>query len=341
MQVEASEFTRENLSTMRSLESVLANASVESVLQLPRNSVVVIPTGATVKDALEILSTNNITSAPLYDFVNNNYYGFLDLQDILRFLIRCFINDSNREISDDEWRSIGSQLTNLQYRGVYFENCNVMIVKGLEMGTSTPIPPPIHFKAPLPTLLSRLAAYPHCVVNISANQSTITSQSDVIKFLASNITSYTPQVRYGTVSSDIASNRPIAICNPDTIVIQAFYRIFKQGTPCAVVDKNGRLAANLSLSDLKGLNLQNFPALMGSVSDYILGAMRVKAKFPPVSVRSDTTFEQCLLVMTATRVHHLWVVDNDNRPLSVLTTNDIIWAAGRSVWNFLGGSVPM
>lgn len=92
--------------------------------------------------------------------------------------------------------------------------------KGIDIGTVGPIPPPISSQAPLAALLSRLAAYHHCVVNISctrslliklttsANQSTVVSQSDVIKFLASHITSYTPQVRYGTVSSDLTNVHP-------------------------------------------------------------------------------------------------------------------------------------
>jgi CBS domain-containing protein len=57
----------------------LQGMRISAVLTL-RTSVVVISSGATVREALDILATNNITSAPLFDFVNNNYYGFLDVQ---------------------------------------------------------------------------------------------------------------------------------------------------------------------------------------------------------------------------------------------------------------------
>lgn len=155
MQVEPREFSRENLSLSRSIEDVISSSSVLQVIPSPRNTVIVIPTNSTVREAIEvnqlwlffsiftqILATNNITSAPLFDFVNNNYYGFLDMRggynfyvfdlqtDILLFLVRCFINDPGRDVTDEEWRSLVNNFSNLQYRGVFYENCNVMVAKG-------------------------------------------------------------------------------------------------------------------------------------------------------------------------------------------------------------------
>lgn len=89
--------------------------------------------------------------------------------------------------------------------------------------------------------------------------------------------------------------------SPETPVIQAFYQmLIKQAPAVAVVDRNNKLTANLSLSDLRGLSLQNFPLLMGSVADFILGTVGGRAKLPPVSAFPDATFETCLLLMTAT-----------------------------------------
>lgn len=55
MQVEGPrELTRENLTITRTIEDTIANSTVANVITLPKNAVVVIPTSATVREAIDV-----------------------------------------------------------------------------------------------------------------------------------------------------------------------------------------------------------------------------------------------------------------------------------------------
>lgn len=43
------------------------------------------------------------------------------------------MSDPGRDISDQDWRNLVSSLSNLQYRGVFYENCNILVVKGTKI----------------------------------------------------------------------------------------------------------------------------------------------------------------------------------------------------------------
>lgn len=58
MQVETPrEFSRESVSVTRSIEHIITNATVQNVITLPSPTVVMIPTGSTVRDAIQVRLT--------------------------------------------------------------------------------------------------------------------------------------------------------------------------------------------------------------------------------------------------------------------------------------------
>ena len=43
----------------------------------------------------------------------------------------------------------------------------------------------------------------------------------------------------------------------------------------------------------------------------------------PITTKLDATFEYVVLKMTASRIHRLWVVDDDNKLIGVISVGDI------------------
>jgi len=92
----------------------------------------------------------------------------------------------------------------------------------------------------------------------------------------------------------------------------------------AIVDKEDVLLANLSASDLKGLNEENFNILLLPVLDF-LKRKHEHLKLP-FTVLPSTTFEMVILKFFATRAHRLWVVDSleTYRVQGVISLTDVM-----------------
>jgi len=88
-----------------------------------------------------------------------------------------------------------------------------------------------------------------------------------------------------------------------------------------VIDEQGVLRGNLSASDLKYLNVHNPQEFLANlnmtVGEYV-------AKRPPVVVTPDDTLENVLEKIKEHKVHRVYVVDGQNRPIQVLSLGDIM-----------------
>lgn len=82
------------------------------------------------------------------------------------------------------------------------------------------------------------------------------------------------------------------------------------------------LVANLSLSDLRGLNEQNFNNLSKSVYEFLL--LTHESPKPVISCTADSTFEEVLSLMVENKIHRVYVVDNLQQPTSVISLVDIL-----------------
>ncbi|KAN0034285.1 hypothetical protein ACTFIV_000782 [Dictyostelium citrinum] len=99
-----------------------------------------------------------------------------------------------------------------------------------------------------------------------------------------------------------------------------------------IVDDRNRLIANFSVSNIRTLH-HDFDELMLPVKDF-LEYQKIKEKrfvttineislFPLTSTFEDT-LENIIYKLVATRVHRLWVVDNEEKPLSMITIDSIL-----------------
>uniref|UniRef100_A0A7S4DQ38 CBS domain-containing protein n=2 Tax=Lotharella globosa TaxID=91324 RepID=A0A7S4DQ38_9EUKA len=102
-----------------------------------------------------------------------------------------------------------------------------------------------------------------------------------------------------------------------------------------VVDKKGRVVANLSESDLRGTDRASFVDLLKPVVEYLRtthGSVRT-----PVAATGATTFSEAIRTILEEKIHRLWIVNKDGDPIGVLSLSDIIskftnfdWAHSRA-----------
>mmetsp|Transcript_27440 Transcript_27440/g.60021 ORF Transcript_27440/g.60021 Transcript_27440/m.60021 type:complete len:324 (-) Transcript_27440:770-1741(-) len=89
-----------------------------------------------------------------------------------------------------------------------------------------------------------------------------------------------------------------------------------------VVDAAGKLIGNLSASDIRELPPTQFGLLLKSVEEF---EVAVNGKFrPAVSVTAGTTFVQLLEALVSQKLHRVYVVDTENKPVSIITLTDVL-----------------
>jgi CBS domain-containing protein len=149
------------------------------------------------------------------------------------------------------------------------------------------------------------------------------SQSDVVKFLSQNLTSFKDVSAKTLAQLKIGEKRTETI-TADIRTFDAFKILgdeYVTGLP--IVEKEtGRLLANLSASDLRGLNVQKLMFLNESVESFLTaqkGGIRA-----PITCKSSTPFDQVIQTLVENNVHRVWLVDDKEKPIGVVTLTDIL-----------------
>jgi len=94
-------------------------------------------------------------------------------------------------------------------------------------------------------------------------------------------------------------------------------------TALPVVDKeSGKLLANLSASDLRGLTVPKLRFLNDSVETFLTaqtGGVRA-----PVAVKNTATLGQVIQLVVENGIHRVWLTDDKDKPAGVVTLSDIL-----------------
>jgi len=122
------------------------------------------------------------------------------------------------------------------------------------------------------------------------------------------------------------SARLVKVCRDSTPTVDAFYAMQRQGLSCvAIVDNLWRLVGNLSASDVTVLTELHFIDLVYSTSHFLNKMSTLVYKYKRViAVDPQTSLRTVLHILTQNCIHHVWVVDTDDRPLGLVTLTDIL-----------------
>lgn len=278
-----------SITTTRNLVTLSANDSVEK--------------------AMQILAQHGITSAPVYNLELNQYIGFIDVLDLAVFVSYMFYENFQKHphlYDPKELRARFSlpvkDVINVSKKDPFWtvdsnESIGFLINNFLKVG--------IH-RVP---------------VEENGKVVGIVSQSDVVRFLQKHHshTSYTTDKTIYELGLD---KREVVSVKNDATLMEAFNTILANGVSgIAVVDfSTGALLNNLSASDLKGLTEQSFFRLEVQLHQLFANS----PKKPPVTCFSQDKLQDVLTQIEKTGVHRVFVVDKENKPMSVITLTDIL-----------------
>ncbi|ELR13874.1 CBS domain containing protein [Acanthamoeba castellanii str. Neff] len=127
----------------------------------------------------------------------------------------------------------------------------------------------------------------------------------------------------------------LATVPADMVAFDAFMTMHKEGlSSLAVVSGNGEIFENISATDLKGA-LTDFKRLLLSVRDYlavtravVIGKKRAEGL---VYCEREKSLVEVMNRINETRVHRLYVVDEQRKPVGVVSLTDICHSLQRVI----------
>jgi len=162
----------------------------------------------------------------------------------------------------------------------------------------------------------------------------IISQSDLVRLLARNVNVLGALKSKSIGELGLGTRAPVVV-KDDVTALQAFPAMYAGGVSgVGIVDHaTGQLLANLSASDMRGISRDEIDLLDCDVMRFLQCELKnVPAELrgsatKPIHVYSlhpNATIEDVLAAFAASCVHRMYVVDEQHRPLAVITLTDVL-----------------
>jgi predicted transcriptional regulator len=304
-----------------SLSEVLTQIPVQQIAMdnFIRKRLVLVGVSQPLEKALSRINTHNILSLPVVDDLTKDVIGLLDVLDIIATMSEAF----------------SQTITMQQRRSVMRREISEVLKKHTK---------PIYMVAEASSLMDAIKHFanindqrmlivqrevPEKVCELKQGESTVCSlltQSDILRFIGQNIEwmKREPVFQKTLRELDLGSRKPITL-NQSVAAREAFNKIHDEGREgIALVDNDGKLVANLSASNIKGIRRQSFHLLQLSCDEFLLRDRRRGWWSLPICVNLDNTLEHVVLQFVVTQVHRLYIVDNEGKPTGEVTPTDVL-----------------
>jgi len=276
-------------------------------------------------DGFLALIQNNILSAPVWDTSEEKYIGYLDIRDLVSFVV--FVYDE-QQVQDN------SRLEDLIKNGI--GQLKVKTTDGVTVSYLSRRHKFITVKETdtLETvcqLLYNQSLHRVPVLDDTGKVVNIISQSSIIQVLSQKCT------KVGMDDIDLPLEQhpeigttPVLSVPKTEPVINAFRLLEKKNlSGVALVDENGRLVGSTSGKDL-GLFLKNptLAALNLPIFEHLqkIRSELIEIRTPSIAVFQKDKLSRAVSLLAATRVHRIFVVNDETyySPVRVISLTDIL-----------------
>mmetsp|Transcript_15538 Transcript_15538/g.33880 ORF Transcript_15538/g.33880 Transcript_15538/m.33880 type:complete len:374 (+) Transcript_15538:279-1400(+) len=314
----------------------------------PPSSVIVIDSMMTPLEAATLLWENNVMGAPVYDAKAKTYVGMFDARDILS----C-VTAAHREFIQMGGHHKPGEDTVLPHDvELHHKKQSELMAKALQH-----IKIDFHPPAPGAITVSYLAARNHMVKSHTKDDSLydicrelmgrhkhrvpitdsssgetvctgILSQSGLVSFIASKCPPGSLDERMA--DAGLPFRKEIVKIADDASASSAFELLdSKRLSGIAVVDEDGRLIGNTSARDIKNAVMDAGRTGMDvDILSYLAHVRQSQVvkddKYPSCHVREDSTVGHVVNLLAKTGFHRVFVVDDDMRPVGVVSFADVI-----------------
>ncbi len=333
-------------STAASLKQFLAEHSASEISTTTNNeqsNIIELDSNLSPMDAASILWKKNIVGAPVWDDKTKKYIGFFELRDILSVVIASSKLD-NGETEANAGDNKGGGGVNLNC----FDEHMVKELDGADKNGKRifadvlPTQKSISYLAarnsfafctPDATLvdvcecLNRKHSHRVPILNEEGKCQNIISQSALIKYIFDNCPR--EKLQENIMDSEIPYKKDVVTVLDTASATDAFTLLDnKRLSGIAVVDEDGKLVGNTSARDIKLAAIDEGKTAMDTdILSYLAKVRQAvpqrKERYPSCHVHEDVTVAHVIELLAKTGYHRVFVVDEEVRPIGVISVTDI------------------
>lgn len=270
--------------------------------------------------ALQRMNRHRIISVPVLDESTRQIRGVLDVQDVIHYLSDLLEQPLNQALNlrwDFSVKDCGSLLDIAKKPFIFSNQSNLWdILQYLAKGQER-------------ALVVDKPTEPHELTSEEGDVVGMIVQMDFIRFLSQHNAWLRMHPKF-----DVPLNQAMDLNNlsekvvtitPNDFTYLAFRRMNESNVRgVAVVDDEGRIIANLSASNIRGISRRNFQVLRFPLGEFLRRDRRVGWWQTPIYVKATDPFGLVFFQFAATGLHRLYILDNNNKPTHVIVPADIL-----------------
>jgi len=293
----------------------------ETLHPLRDNRIFIAQRTDSIVDVWKGLIRHNFSSVPVMQKNKKKFYGFVDVFDIVKFFIEFFGAQQLKE-ADDFWAIVKTT------EGFEKRLVNDIMVYPLSLRNPFKPVPEGYSLFYVVELLARERGL-HRVPIIDRDQKlvNVVTQSQVIKYLANHMAEIgtirnKPIIEMEGVIKSVHSIKETATA------MDAFSLMVKEKVSgIAIVNDKGKITANISLKDLKGVSAEAkfFWRLLNSAKSFA-DSVHEESKHRkfPITVQTKNTLEDVITTLVTNNVHHVYIVDDEFKPIGVMGLREVL-----------------
>ncbi|KAG9296105.1 hypothetical protein G9A89_011958 [Geosiphon pyriformis] len=296
-------------------------------------NVIVIDANTPIEEACESLIKNNISSAPVYDSNTQSFVGMFDWADVMSYLLIVLKKKNNWEQQQKSEEELTSEFKDLIRLAIQCEPVPVKLASDLSNKN------PFYSVMPETSLLHVVELFGSgshrvAVLDANGNLKGLLTQSHVVQYLYNNVTHF-PKIEElfpKTVRDLNIGQGTVITARSNSFVLDALTMMNTNGlSSIGIIDDNGMLIGNISMSDLKYVFRGYRHSLMWKTTHQFLSHVRShqgledgQDRYPVFDIRPTSTLGFTIAKLTATKAHRVWVVDERAQPIGVVSLTDIL-----------------
>jgi len=171
------------------------------------------------------------------------------------------------------------------------------------------------------------------IINIEGELISVITQSHLVRELYKNFSKF--DIASQTVQDLKLGYKEVLSIRSDAKAIEGFNTIYeKKVSGLAVVDGTGKLVGNLSATDMRnvGADINFLSRVFKSTEEFLkLGPKGEQALEKPICCKPTATVGEAVAELVSTKTHRIYVVDDNNVPIGVISLGDVLEAVKNSV----------
>jgi len=276
------------------------------------------------------LVAHNFLSCPVLQKTKHRYYGFIDMWDIVRYVVDFFgTTDDQLLRNSEDWIKLASAHEEFMKKTVN----DIMQYPLTKRNPFFPIHAGFSLFSSIEALAKEKNLHRVPIIDTDRKLVTVITQSQIVKLLGKNMDILGERKNKPVVMMD-RFVEDVYTVHEDSIAMDAFrLMVEREVSGLAVIDNDGKLTGTISVRDLKAISVDTrmFWRLYQTVKNFLLkirkennetGGDRPRSV---VTVKSGDSLQTVVQKLAENDIHRIFIADEHKKPLGVISLKDVLY----------------